>query len=67
MKYVATVQLVVDADTPDEAADVVSSLMTGVGETNEFIEDWRYAKFDGQFLHPTQRTIPTDTEGNYVW
>ena len=62
-KYVATVQILVDAEDDSTACDGLSELLSH----NKFVVDWSYLKLGGQYCLPTERYIEDDyEEGNFI-
>jgi len=55
-KYVATIQVLVNADCLGGAADGFSELLSH----NEFVMDWGYLKIGGQMLVPQKVLVKDD-------
>lgn len=53
--FIATVQLLIEADEEGYACDAVSELLSN--ERNEII-DWGYIQVGGQYLSPAPKVIP---------
>ena len=65
--YVATVQLLVRADSPEEASDGISEMLKAMDPA--FLQDWAYLRLGGQWLYPSEVCCcdPDDyEEGDFV-
>lgn len=62
-KYVATVQIVVDANNEDEACDAISGVLD-----HEGVFDWGYVKIGGQYTYPVEILINEENyeEGDFL-
>lgn len=62
--YVATVQLLVLADSHIEAVDAISELLSGTVEASHdtFLLDWAYLKLGGCYLYPTPYPVPINVK-----
>jgi len=56
--FVATVQIVVEVDTWEDACEWISGLMEQAVGNEPF--DWGYVKVGGQYLYPTERLLSDD-------
>jgi len=53
-KYIATVQLVVQGTSVDDAEDTVETLLTHIGMEETNLKDWNYLRVGDQRLTPTR-------------
>ena len=61
--YIATVQVAVKADSPGEAADGLSAILTELMPPDpDFMLDWTYLKVGGQYLYPVESYVPNEDE-----
>tara|TARA_R110000824_G_scaffold379016_2_gene570822 strand:- start:417 stop:677 length:261 start_codon:yes stop_codon:yes gene_type:complete len=69
--YIATIQVAVSAENPDQAADWICDSMREAGFTGhphgqepdslaDSLADWQYAMVHGQRLLPTEKYIPNE-------
>jgi len=66
--YVATIQVVVNAESEVRAADGISALMTELTDPL-FLIDWGYLRMGGQLLYPTERWVKDEEdyeEGDFL-
>ena len=56
MKYIAAVQIVVEAENPTEASEIIHSLLTEDGWEN--VIDWGYISLGGRMLNPIEGDLP---------
>jgi hypothetical protein len=56
--HVATIQVAIEVDTPEEACDWISGLFDRADQDPDF--DWGYVCFGGQYLYPTEHVVPED-------
>ena len=57
-KYVATIQILMDASSSDEACDGLSAILSdGCAPDFGFVLEWRYLMIGDQFMYPTQRYV----------
>ena len=67
--YVATVQLLILADSDAEAMDAVSGILSDYEMSSGTLKDWAYLRIGGQLLGPFETTIDPDSyeEGDFVY
>ena len=65
--YVATVQLLIVAESDAQAMDAVSGILSDY-EIEGALKDWAYLRLGGQILSPTERYIDEDDyeEGDFL-
>lgn len=56
MKYIAAVQIVVEAENPTEASEIIHGLLY---ENNDgHVIDWGYISLGGRMLNPIEGDLP---------
>lgn len=66
MHYVATVQILVRADSQAEACDGISGMLRECGCPN-FLIDWAYFKQGNEYIRPSLVTIPKGYREGDMW
>lgn len=66
--YVATVQLLIVAESDAEAMDAVSNILSEYEMADGTLKDWAYLRIGGQLLSPTERYIDEENykEGDFL-